>query len=105
VCFLEYTFFCRYWLNENLLALHRLSFRRSEATEKSHPNLEISPGVYPVQNRRSLNDNRANTEVFVRALGRLIDDLISPGKKTLTDLWREEWKGKFIGKDYSSVQH
>jgi len=23
------------------------------------------------------------------------DDLISPRKKTLTDLWREEWERKF----------
>jgi len=48
-----------------------------------------------VQNRRSLNDNGANTEVFVRALDRFIDDLIFLRKKKLTDLWREEWEGEF----------
>jgi hypothetical protein len=28
---------------------------------------------------------------------RLIDDLIFPRKKTLTDLWREEWERKESG--------
>jgi len=37
-----------------------LSFRRSEATEKSHANSEISPF--------SRNDNRAKTGVFVQTL-------------------------------------
>jgi len=28
-----------------------------------------------------------------------IDDLIFPRKKTLMDMWREEWERKFIEKD------
>jgi hypothetical protein len=28
-----------------------------------------------------------------------IDDLIFPRKKTLTDLWREEWEREFRGND------
>jgi hypothetical protein len=30
---------------------------------------------------------------------RFVDDLIFPRKKTLTDLWREEWEREFIVKE------
>jgi len=30
---------------------------------------------------------------------RLLDDLNFPRKKTLTDLWREEWEREFIVKE------